>query len=42
MMGILAYSSKVPHASGYNVSNFCESFPKSLKFDTSQTLDESY
>lgn len=40
LRGILAYSTKISYASGYNVSKFCESFPKSLKVEASQTLDD--
>jgi hypothetical protein len=40
--GILEYSTKRPHESGYNVEIFCDSFPKSLKVKASQILDDSF
>ncbi|MCA9827171.1 MAG: hypothetical protein KC444_02095 [Nitrosopumilus sp.] len=39
LMRILTYATKTPHASGYNVSTFCESFSTSLKTEAAQKLD---
>ena len=40
LLGILNYSTKVPYASGYVVSGFCESFSDSFKCKAGQNLDD--
>jgi len=40
LRGILNYSTKLHHTSGYNVADFCESFSESFKCKAGQNLDE--
>jgi hypothetical protein len=41
LSGIMSYSTKIPHASGYDVSCFCKSIPESLKIKTREILEEN-
>ncbi len=40
LLGILNYSTKLSHTSGYNVAGFCDSFSESLKCKAGQNLED--
>lgn len=36
---ILVHATKIPHASGYDITKFCECFPKSMKIEASRLME---
>lgn len=42
LIGIMSYSIKIPYASGYDVSKFCNSISEYLKIIASKSLDDVF